>query len=136
MRGSFSAWAGWLLAGTAVATATLAYGWRGTALAVTVVVFWLLLQLSRALRSMGQAARRPIGEVPNAVMFNARLTRGMRLPQVLRLTGSLGRPPCDGMSPRHGTEVFVWLDAGGDAVRVELLHGRVSSWQLVRGAGT
>jgi hypothetical protein len=42
-------------------------------LAVTVVVFWLLLQFSRALRVMRRPPARPVGTVPNAVMLHARL---------------------------------------------------------------
>jgi hypothetical protein len=64
---------GWLLAVAAVAVGWLGYGWKGVVLAVTVVVFWLLLQFSRALRVMRAGRRRPVGTVPNAVMLHARL---------------------------------------------------------------
>ena len=96
----------------------------GVALAVTLVVFWLLLQFSRALRVMRQAAGRPVGTIDNAVMFNARLKPGLRLLDLLPMTGSLGEKLAD------DPETFRWADAGGDAVRVELRSGRVSAWQL------
>jgi hypothetical protein len=47
-----SALVGWALAVAAVAAGYVGYGWPGVVLAVTVVVFWLLLQFSRALRVM------------------------------------------------------------------------------------
>lgn len=106
-------------------------------LGITVIVFWLLLQFSRALRALREASGRPVGEVTNAVMLHARLKRGQRLVDVLRLTRSLGRPLHDtGM--RDGAsvhEVFAWQDAGGDAVQVELHNGRVVHWRLLRAAG-
>jgi hypothetical protein len=120
---------GWLLAAAAVAAGYMAYGARGVALASSVVVFWLLLQFSRALRALRTAAGRPVGSVASALMFNAKLHKGMRLPQVLALTQSLGRQV--GESP----EAWVWQDEGGDEVRVELHDGRVSGWALRRADG-
>ena len=119
-------WAGWALAVAAVAVGWAGYGWRGVVLALSVVVFWLLLQFSRALRTLRDASARPVGSVPSAVALNAKLERGLRLPQVLKLTGSLGRKVAD------DPETFAWTDGGGDAVRVELRDGRVSAWRLDR----
>ncbi|MFY7872070.1 MAG: hypothetical protein ACOVQL_06805 [Limnohabitans sp.] len=82
---------GWGLAIAAIALAWLSYGWQGVVLAVTVVVFWLLLQFSRALRVMKQAAAAPVGQVPSTVMFNTKLRSGMTMMQVLPLTRSLGQ---------------------------------------------
>jgi hypothetical protein len=121
-----AAWLGWLLAVAAMAVGYAAYGWRGVVLGLSVVVFWLLLQFSRSLRVLRQAAGAPIGAVANAVMLQARLHAGMRLPDILKLTGSLGRKVAD------EPETFVWTDAGGDAVHVELQQGRVTAWQLHR----
>jgi hypothetical protein len=122
------AWLGWGLAVAAIAVGCGAYGWRGLWLALSVVVFWLLLQFSRSLRALRLASRRPVGEVASAVMLQARLQTGMRLPDVLRLTHSLGRKLAE-----H-PETFAWSDAGGDAVHVELRDGRVTAWQLHRSA--
>lgn len=123
-----SAALGWMLAAAAVAAGYTGYGWRGLLLALTVVVFWLVLQFNRAARAMRAAARQPVGHVANAVMLNARLQRGMLLQDVLLLTHSLGRKLAD------EPEAFVWHDAAGDAVHVHLQGGRVSRWQLHRGA--
>ncbi|MBK1713996.1 hypothetical protein [Rubrivivax gelatinosus] len=124
-----NAWFGWALAAAAVAVGYVGWGWRGVALGATVVVFWLLLQFSRALRAMQQAAQRPRASIANAVTLHARLERGQRMLQLLRLAGSLGEKVAD------EPETFVWRDAGGDAVRVQLHNGRVSAWTLERAAG-
>jgi uncharacterized membrane protein YhiD involved in acid resistance len=121
---------GWLLAAIAVALGHAQWGWPGVALAVTLIVFWLLLQFSRAVRALRIAGRSPMGQIDNAVMLNARLQLGQRLPQILALTQSLG--------VRQGSgdpEIFEWCDAGGDAVRIELEGGRLARWQLRRAAG-
>jgi len=89
-------------------------------------VFWLLLQFSRALRVLRRAGKAPVGHVDSAVMLHARLQRGQRLPQILALTRSLGHKRDD------GPEVFEWRDAGGDAVRVELVGGKLARWELQR----
>ncbi len=117
---------GWALAAVAVAAGYIGYGWRGLVLALTVVVFWLLLQFSRALRVLRNAAGAPVGSVASAVMFNARLQRGQRLPDVLKLTGSLGRKVA------AEPETWAWADGGGDEVQVTLVAGKVSDWRLVR----
>ncbi len=120
---------GWALALAAVVGGWLSYGGPGVALALTVIVFWLLLQFSQALRTLRIASQRPVGLVPSAVMLNAKLHAGMRLPQVLRLTLSLGRP----VQPESGgTEVWAWADETGDEVQVTLHGGRVTQWQLQR----
>jgi hypothetical protein len=119
---------GWGLAVLAVAVGYASYGWRGVLLALSVVVFWLLLQFSRALRAMRQAAGRPVGQIDNAVMFHARLRPGLKLLDILPMTGSLGRKVAD------DPETFVWTDAGGDSVRVELRGGKVVAHALERAA--
>ena len=120
---------GWGLALGALAVGYTGYGWRGVALAVTVIIFWLLLQFSRALRALRNAAGRPVGVVDNAVMLHAKLNAGMRLPQILGLTRSLGNKLAD-----PPDEAFSWADAAGDSVRVQLRHGRLSAWTLQRAA--
>ncbi len=121
---------GWGLALAAFVVGYAGYGWRGVALALTVVVFWLLLQFSRSVRVLRDAAGRPVGSVDNAVMLHAKLHEGMRLPQVLKLTRSLGTKLAD-----EPNEVFAWADAGGDSVQVQLREGRLATWTLHR-AGT
>lgn len=121
-----SAAVGWALAALAMVAGIVGYGWRGGVLALTAVVFWLLLQFSRSLRALRDASHRPVGSVPNAVMLHAGLARGMRLVEILKLTRSLGAKLSD------EPEVFVWRDEGGDEVRVELRGGRLAAWTLHR----
>ena len=117
---------GWGLAVVAVVVGWMSYGWQGVLLAVSVTVFWLLLQFSRVLRVMRMAAGRPVGSIDNAVMLNARLRPGLKLLEILPLTRSLGRKVAD------DPETFVWTDGGGDQVRVELRDGRCVSFTLER----
>jgi len=117
---------GWALAALAVAVGYLQWGWQGVVLAVTVIVFWLLLQFSRALRVLRHAGESPLGAVPNAVMLHAKLQRGQRLPEILKVTKSLGKKVAD------APETFEWRDAGGDAVRIELRNGKLEQWALLR----
>jgi uncharacterized protein (DUF58 family) len=125
-----SATLGWVLALVALVAGYVGYGWPGVLLAFSVVVFWMLLQFSRALRAMREAAGRPVGRVDNAVMLHARLRTGLRLVDVMKLTRSLGQPAADINTPEP--EVFLWADEAGDSVRVELRGGRVSAWSLRR----
>lgn len=102
------------------------YGWRGVLLAATFIVFWLLLQFSRALRVMRLAAQAPVGHVASVVMLHARLHAGMQMMDVVKLTRSLGRKLHD------GPEAFAWRDDSGAEVEVEFAGGRCMKWRLVR----
>jgi len=117
---------GWALAALATGIGYLQWGWRGVVLAATLIVFWLLLQFSRALRVLRTAGQAPVGLVASAVTLSARLHAGQRLPQILALTRSLGRRL--GEDP----ESFEWRDAGGDTVRIELRDGKLTRWSLQR----
>ena len=121
-----SAALGWALAVLAVGTGYWAYGWPGAVLAVSVVVFWLLLQFSRALRVMRLAAGAPVGHVPSAVMLQAKLNTGMRLMDIVKVTRSLGR------KVRDEPETFAWRDESGAEVEIEFVAGRCQHWQLTR----
>ncbi|MBL8315872.1 MAG: hypothetical protein JNK55_19205 [Rubrivivax sp.] len=118
---------GWVLALLALVVGYVGYGWQGLVLALTVIVFWLLLQFSRSLRVLRDAAGRPVGSVDNAVMLQAKLHAGMRLPQVLRLTRSLGTP----LAPEPD-ETWAWADAAGDRVELVFVGGRLARWSLHR----
>jgi hypothetical protein len=125
-------WIGWSLAAVAAALAWHQMGWKGLVIAVSVTVFWLLLQFSRAVRAMKEAGAAPIGFVHSAVMLHARLKAGMTLLQVIGLTRSLGqRLDEEGVQP----ERWRWTDEGGAAVTVELMDGKVRHWTLDRPAG-
>jgi hypothetical protein len=122
---------GWTLATIGVVLAWWQYGGRGVLLAVSVIVFWLLLQFSRALRVMRTAGQRPVGRVDSAVMLNARLRAGMTLMQVIPLTRSLGERIGVGDDPEH----WRWTDAGGATVDLALRGGKVERWTLSRSDG-
>ena len=117
---------GWGLGSLAVAVGYVQWGWQGVVLAITLVVFWLLLQFSRALRSLREAAGAPVGSVSSAVMLHTKLKAGMNLPAVMRLAGSLGRKVVD------DPETFEWSDEGGVKVRAEMKAGRLARWELLR----
>lgn len=117
---------GWALAALAVAIGYVQWGWPGVALAATMIAFWLLLQFSRALRVLRTAGQAPVGHVASAAMLNAKLHKGMRLPQILALTKSLGQKIAD------DPETFEWTDPGGDRVRLELRQARLALWTYLR----
>ena len=131
---------GWALAALAVGLGYAQWGWQGIVLAVTVIVFWLLLQFGRALRVMRQAGGAPVGHVASAVMLNSRLRPGMRLLEIIPLTRSLGEKvggSMDPTAPALGSgcalvECFRWRDSSGASVRVELRDGRLVRWELIR----
>ena len=123
-------WVGWGLAVAAIAVGWASYGWPGVVLAITVIVFWLLLQFSRAMRVLRIAASNPVGHVPSAVMLNAKLRRDMKLPEVLVLTRSLGRRVAgDAQSP---SETWAWTDPGGVTVELTFMNGHLARWELQR----
>jgi hypothetical protein len=128
-----SASLGWVLAALALVVGYFAYGWRGVVLAITIVVFWLLLQFSRALRAMRLAGAAPVGKVPSAVMLNARLKRGMTLVQVIGITRSLGERVNGAEQPQ---DVWRWRDDGGAAVALTFERGRLVAWAMEREAGS
>jgi hypothetical protein len=117
---------GWVLAAALAVASFEAYGWQGLALAVSVIVFWLLLQFNRAVRVMRNAGQRPVGEIANAVMFNAKLQSGLTMLQVVTRTRSLGRKVGD------SEDDWVWHDSGGSSVTLHFERGRLKRWQLRR----
>ena len=127
---------GWGLALLALGLGYATYGWPGVALALTVIIFWLLLQFTRAVRVLREAASRPVGTVDNAVMLHAKLHAGMRLPQILKLTRSLGKNADGEVRGTAGNasteESFAWADGAGDSVHVQLREGRLVTWTLHR----
>jgi hypothetical protein len=117
---------GWGLAALAIAAGYVGWGWPGVLLGMTVLVFWLLLQFSRSLRVLKQAAGAPVGHVDSAVMLHSKLKTGMTLSQVLPLTHSLGARLGD------APERWGWADPGGARVSLEFDGGKLQSWTLVR----
>ena len=119
---------GWALAVLALALGYLQYGWPGAVMAVSAVVFWLLMQFTRAMRAMRVAASAPVGSVASAVMLNAKLKTGQRLMDVITLTRSLGEKLSD------DPETYRWTDGSGVSVTVELARGRCVRGTLARPA--
>ena len=117
---------GWVLAAVFAVAAFEAYSWPGLAVAVSAIVFWLLLQFNRAVRVMKNAAEFPLGEIDNAVMFHAKLERGLTMLQIVTRTHSLGK------KVEGGDDDWVWHDAGGSEVTLHFERGRLKSWQLRR----
>jgi hypothetical protein len=117
---------GWGLAVAAVAAGWQVYGWQGVVMAVSVIVFWLLLQFSRAMRAMKNAAAAPKGRVGSAVMINAKLRPGMTLMQVITLTESLGERVSE------APETWAWADEGNSRVTLVFDAARLQRWQLTR----
>jgi phosphatidylglycerophosphate synthase len=117
---------GWGLAFVALVAGWYSYGWQGVVLVVTAIVFWLLIQFSRALRVMKNAATSPKGEVGSAVMLNAKLKAGMTLMQVIGITRSLGE------QVSQSPETWAWHDAGHSRVTLVFQGGRLQQWQLIR----
>ena len=119
---------GWALAVLAVALGYMQYGWQGVVMAVSAIVFWLLMQFTRALRAMRTAGTAPVGSVASAVMLNAKLKTGQRLMDVITLTRSLGEKLSD------APETYRWADGAGVSVSVEFNQGRCVRWTLARPA--
>jgi hypothetical protein len=117
---------GWGLAFVAVIGGWQAYGWQGVVMAVSVIVFWLLLQFSRVLRAMKNAAKAPKGQVGTAVMLNAKLRQGMTMLQVISITKSLGE------RIQETPETWAWKDEGDNRVALVFEAGKLLSWELVR----
>ena len=107
---------GWALVALAFAVGWWAYGWQGLLMALTVTVFWLLLQFSRALRVMKNAADSPVGHVAGVI---SRLDRergahhtpeqgtdehnrnGKARPQEPRGIGMMGKAPPKAIAISH-----------------------------------
>jgi hypothetical protein len=117
-----------LLAGAALIVAWWNYGWRGLLLGLTLLVFWLLLQFSRAARLLRAAGERPLGQVDSVAMVQARLEHGLQMAELIRITGSLGRKvgPLDD---------WQWSDGYGNDLVVSLRRGVVVRWAIARAAG-
>lgn len=120
-------WLGGALALAALILGGIFFGWQGVILALSGVIFWLLMQFSRLMRVMRMAQSSPVGSIESAVMLNAKLREGLRMLDVLPLTRSLGRKLAS-----EPEEVWGWSDAGGVRVELVFAKGRLQRWQLLR----
>lgn len=117
---------GWALAAVALAAGWRGYGWPGVALGLSVIVFWLLMQFSRSLKVMRNAASAPVGHIDSAVMLNAKLEPGLPMLRVVSLTRSLGKRVAE------DPETWAWVDASGSGVTIVFDKGRCQRWTLSR----
>jgi Flp pilus assembly protein TadB len=113
-----------LLALAALVAGGWALGWQGVLMALTVVVFLLMLQFTKLMRTMRRMSATPLGQTPSCLMLNSRLHAGLPLLQVLELAGSLGEK--DG-------EHYRWRDPGGDTIRLRFdAASRLVDWTFTR----
>jgi hypothetical protein len=117
------------LLGAALALALMvasgwAMGWPGVLLALTAILFLLLLQFTQLMRTMRRMSAAPVGTTPSCVMLHARLHQGLPLLKVLELAGSLGEAHDGG---------YRWRDAAGDSLLLRFdAASKLQDWQLQR----
>ena len=112
-----------------VAGAWHQYKWQGVAVSTGAVVMWILLHFTRMVTVLSRAANRPVGHVASAVMFNAKLKKGVNLMHVIAMTKSLGeRLSEENVQP----EVFKWADSGDSSVVCTFKDGKLQSWDMTR----
>jgi hypothetical protein len=105
-----------------VAGAWHQYKWPGVAVSTGAVVMWILLHFTRMVTVLSRAANRPVGHVASAVMFNAKLKKGVNLMHVIAMTKSLGeRLSEENVQP----EVFKWADSGDSSVVCTFKDGKL-----------
>jgi len=118
------------IAGAAlVVAAWRGYGWPGVAMAASALLFWVLLNFTRLMHILKQAADRPVGYVASAVMLNAKLRPGVSLMHVVAMTRALGQQLSP---PEVQPETYRWTDTGGSHVTGEFSGGKLVKWELVR----
>ncbi len=119
-------WIGWSLAVAFAVAAWQGYGMRGLAFAISAIAFWLLLTFNRVVRVMKRAAEQPVGHVDSAVMFNAGLSEGMSMLQIVTRTRTLGKRI-------EGTDDdWRWSDDDGSHVDLHFERGRLVRWKIER----
>ena len=116
-----------LVVGTALAYRS--YGWQGVAGAISIVVFWVLLNFSRTMAVLKRTTHRPIGYVDSAVMLNAKLKPNATLLHVVAMTRALGLlKSVKGEQP----EVFEWKDGTESTVTCTFVAGKLAHHVLLR----
>ncbi len=116
-----------IIGGTALAYRW--YGWPGVAGAISIVVFWVLLNFNRTMAVLKRATNRPIGYVDSAVMLNAKLKPGLSLLHVVAMTKSLGALQT---AKAAQPEVFRWTDGGQSHVTCTFVGGKLAHHELFR----
>jgi hypothetical protein len=112
-----------------VAASYRAYEWKGVALVVTGLVFWVMLHFTRLVQALKRAADRPLGYIGSAVMLSVKLKAGTSLLHVVAQTKSLGK-----LQSEKDTqpEVFRWTANGGVYVDCSFVGGKLAGWTLKR----
>ncbi len=118
-----------LVVGTALAYRS--YGWQGVAGAISIVVFWVLLNVNRTMAVLKRATNRPIGYVDSAVMLNAKLKPGMTLLHVVAMTKSLGALQT---AKDAQPEIYRWSDGSESRVDATFVGGKLAHHELFRPA--
>lgn len=121
----------WMGGAVLIAAAYRAYEWKGVALIITGLVFWLMLHFTRLIQALKRAADRPVGYIGSAVMLSVKLKAGVSLLHVVAMTKSLGALQSEkDVQP----EVFRWTDNSNSYVDCTFVGGKLAGWQLVRPA--
>ena len=115
-----------VLAASALLAGWWSFGWAGLVLAVTVLVFWTILQFNRASSQLRNVADRPKGMVDSVVTLQSKLGHGMTMAEVLAISNSLGQR----MNER-GNE-WLWRDSYGNQIVVTFRRGSVERWSATR----
>ncbi len=119
----------WIGGTLLIAAAYRAYEWKGVALVITGIVFWLMLHFTRLMQALKRAANRPVGYIDSAVMLSVKLKVGWSLLHLVAMTKSLGALQS---GENEQPEVFRWTDNGNSYVDCTFVGGKLASWQLVR----
>jgi hypothetical protein len=120
-------WISWALAVAALYVGYKNFGWQGIVFAISLIVFWLLMQYSRINRVMRRVANSPKGHVGDARGLALKLKKGLPLIDVLKMTDSLG------LLTRQEPETYRWADDNGRSIDVVFDKGRTSVWTLDSG---
>jgi hypothetical protein len=99
------------------------------AVAVGLLVMWLLLHFTRLMQVLKRAASQPIGYVGSAVMLNAKLKPGVTLLHVVAMTRALGELKS---ARQTQPELYRWTDGTQSHVSCEFHNGRLKKWELFR----
>ena len=123
----------WVAGAVLIAAAYRAYEWKGVALVVTGLVFWVMLHFTRLMQALKRAANRPVGYIGSAVMLSVKLQAGWSLLHLVALTKSLGALQTEKDAQ---PEVFRWTDNGGSYVDCTFVAGKLVGWALTRPASS
>lgn len=118
-----------VLAASALLAGWWTFRWAGLVLAITVMVFWSILQFNRASRQLRNVADRPKGMVDSVVTLQSKLAHGMTMADVLAISNSLGQRVNE-----RGND-WLWRDSYGNQIVVSLRRGCVERWSATRTDG-